>query len=138
MKPRLRSAALCAIWVTWTAVVVTHYFTVPANRFLVFEGPIGFPQFWREAAGRGVLAIASATAITLAAWTVGQRLSEWFLNSLFAESLEALVFQLAIGFTSAVVRALRVGLCRAIPARSGGWYGYPARCCGMRLGDSSR
>jgi 4-amino-4-deoxy-L-arabinose transferase-like glycosyltransferase len=100
MTPGLRSGALCTVWVVWTAVVVTHYFTVPADRFHVFEGPIGFPEFWREAVVRGVLAIAAATAITLAAWTVGQRLSQWFVNGLFAESLEALVFQLAIGFAS--------------------------------------
>jgi hypothetical protein len=81
-------------------VVVTHYFTLPANQFLVFEGPIGFPQFWREAAVRSALAIAAAAAIALAAWTVGQRLSKWFLNGLFTEWLEALVFQLALGFMS--------------------------------------
>jgi len=100
MTPRMRSVALCTIWVTWTAVVVTHYFTLPANRFLFFEGPIGFPRFWREAAVRGVLAIAAAAAVALAAWTVGQRLSKWFLTGLFTKSLEAFVFQLAIGFTS--------------------------------------
>ena len=100
MTPGVRSGALCTVWVVWTAVVVTHYFTVPADRFHVFEGPVGFPEFWREATMRGVLAIAAAAAITLAAWTVGQRLSQWFVNSLFTESLEALVFQLAIGFAS--------------------------------------
>ena len=100
MTPRMRSAALCTVWVTWTAVVVTHYFTLPDDRFLPLEGPIGFPQFWREAAGRGVLAIAAAAGSVLAAWTLGQRLSKWFLNGLFTESREALVFQLAIGFTS--------------------------------------
>ena len=100
MTGRMRSAALCTIWVTWTAVVITHYFTLPANRFLVFEGPIGFPQFWREAAVRSALAIAAAAAIALAAWTVGQRLSKWFLNGLFTEWIEALVFQLALGFMS--------------------------------------
>jgi len=100
MTPRVRSAAAVTVWVAWTAVVVTHYFTVPADRFHLFEGPIGFPQFWREAAVRGALAIAAAGAITLAAWSVGQRLSQWFLNGLFADPREALVFQLAIGFAS--------------------------------------
>jgi hypothetical protein len=100
MTERTRSAALCTIWVTWVAVVVTHYFAFPANRFLFFEGPIGFPHFWWEAAVRGVLAIGAAAAIALGAWTVGHRLSKWFLNGLFSTPLEALVFQLAIGFTS--------------------------------------
>lgn len=100
MTPRVRSAAVCALWVAWTAVVVTHYFSVPADRLTVFEGPIGFPEFWREAAMRTVLAIAAAAAVTLAAWTAGHRLSQWFVNGLFAEPLEAPVFQLAIGFAS--------------------------------------
>lgn len=99
MTERTRSAALCAIWVTWAAVVVTHYFTLPANRFLFFEGPIGLPHFWREAAARGVLAMAAAAGVALAAWTVGRRVSKWFLDDLFTQPLEALVFQVAIGFT---------------------------------------
>ena len=37
MTERTRSAALCTIWVTWAAVVVAHYFTLPGNRFLFFE-----------------------------------------------------------------------------------------------------
>jgi len=98
MKPRARSAALCAVWVMWVAIVVTHYFTLPSNRFHVFEGPIGFPQFWREAAERAALAIGAAAAVMLAAWTLGHRLSHWVLSGLFEDWLEALVFQLALGF----------------------------------------
>ena len=98
MKPRARFAALCAVWVMWVAIVVTHYFTFPSDRFHVFEGPIGFPPFWREAAVRGALAIGAAATVTLAAWTLGQRLSHRFLRGLFEDPLEALVFQLALGF----------------------------------------
>src|SRR5262249_58763406 len=98
MTPRARSTLLCAAWVVWVAIVVTHYFTIPADRFHVFEGPIGFPRFWREAAVRGVLAIGAAAAVTLAAWTLGHRLSRWFLSGLVENWLQALVFQLALGF----------------------------------------
>ena len=99
MTERARSAALCTIWVTWAAVVVVHYFTLPANRFLFSEGPIGFPHVWREAAIRGALAIGAAAAMTLAAWIVGRQSSRWFFNDLFTGALEAFVFHLALGFT---------------------------------------
>ena len=91
MTPRVRSAALCSIWGLWAAVVVGHYFVVPPDRVNVFDGPIGVPQFWREAFVRGVFAIAGAAAVTLAAWTVGRRLSGWLLRGLFISPLESLV-----------------------------------------------
>ena len=94
MNPRARSAAYCAIWVMWVVVVVAYYFTLPSNRFHIFDGPIGFPSFWRAAAERGVLAIGAAAAVTLAAWTLGHRLAHWFLRGLFGDPLEAFVFQL--------------------------------------------
>ena len=98
MNPRARSAAYCAIWVMWVVVVVAYYFTLPSNRFHIFDGPIGFPSFWRAAAERGVLAIGAAAAVTLAAWTLGHRLAHWFLRGLFGDPLEAFVFQLGLGF----------------------------------------
>lgn len=98
MTARVRAAAFCSAWAMWVAVVVTHYFTLPSNKFHLLEGPIGYPMFWREAAERGALAIGAAAAVALAAWALGHRLSQWFLSGLFDGKLEALVFQLAIGF----------------------------------------
>jgi hypothetical protein len=83
----------------WVLIVVTHYFTLPSDRFLAFAGPIDFPLFWRDAAQRAALAIGAATAVVVAAWFLGHRLSRWFLRRLFEDSLEPLVFQLAFGFT---------------------------------------
>jgi len=99
MTERTRSAALCTIWMTWAAVVVAHYFTLPGNRFLFFEGAIGVPHGWREAVIRGALAVGAAAAMTLAAWIVGRQSSKWFFNDLFTGPLEAFVFHVAIGFT---------------------------------------
>ena len=98
MKRRARSAAFCAVWAIWVVVVVTHYFTLPLDRFHPFNGPIGFPLFWRQAADRAALAIGAAAAVAFAAWILGHRLTRWLLRDLFEESLEALVFQLALGF----------------------------------------
>lgn len=105
-RSRARTAVALAAWLIWTAWVAVHYFTVPADPFVLLDGGELFPApDWREAAARAVRAIAGAAIVTLAAWGAGTILVRR-LRIRFTRHLEGTVVALALGFVAVSLGSL--------------------------------
>src|SRR5207247_6525831 len=62
--------AIRVAWLAWAAWVALHYFTLPTDRFVAFDGPYPFRAAF-DALARDLRAAAGAAAIVFAAWGIG-------------------------------------------------------------------
>lgn len=90
------------MWAAWTALVTGHYFTTPANRFLLVDGPLGAPHFWIEALERNIEALTGAAIVLLAGWGSGGTVAHRLFESraypdLFVLRGERFLFRFAAG-----------------------------------------